>query len=309
MKIVALAGGVGGAKLVDGLARCVPDGDLTVVVNTADDFDHFGLRICPDVDTVCYTLAGKANPVTGWGRAGETWSVLESLRELGAPGWFQLGDSDLATHLERTRRLAAGESLSQITAAFCRAWGIAAKVLPMSDQRVSTMVQTRNDGELPFQEYFVARRCEPAVTGFRFEGIENALPAPGVLESLRAADVIILAPSNPWVSIGPIAALPGVLDALRAGRVLAVSPLIGGQAVKGPAAKMYHDLGITPSSKAVAEHYRSFLDIMVLDHADSHEATEIEQWGIISIVTNILIPGTEERERLAREIVTYCEHS
>lgn len=309
MKIVALAGGVGGAKLVDGLARCMSPADLTVIVNTGDDFDHFGLRICPDLDTVCYTLAGLANPVTGWGRAGETWNVLESLRALGAPTWFQLGDADLTTHLERTRRLAQGETLSQVTAALCQAWGIGVCVLPMSDDRVSTIVETREDGDLPFQEYFVRRRCEPAVTGFRFEGLEEAQPAPGVLESLRAADVIILAPSNPWVSIGPVTALPGVFDALQAGRVVAVSPLIAGQAVKGPAAKMYHDLGITPSSRAVAEHYRGFLDVIVLDHADRHEASEIAQWGIISMVTDILIPGTKERQRLAREILAYCGYS
>lgn len=306
MKITALAGGVGGAKLVDGLARCMPAADLTVIVNTGDDFDHFGLRICPDLDTVCYTLAGIANPATGWGRAGETWNVLESLRALDAPSWFALGDADLGTHLERTRRLAAGETLSQVTAAFCRAWGIAASVLPMSDDRVSTIVQTRDDGDLPFQDYFVRRRCEPVVTGFRFEGLEVARPAPGVLESLHAADVVILAPSNPWVSIGPIAALPGVMDALQAGKVVAVSPLLGGQAVKGPAAKMYRDLGINPSSRAVAEHYQSFLDAIVVDHADQQQASEIEQWGIISMVTDILIPGTEERQRLAKEILAFC---
>lgn len=309
MKITALAGGVGGAKLVDGLARCVPAADLTVIVNTGDDFDHFGLRVCPDLDTVCYTLAGIANPSTGWGRAIETWNVLENLRALGAPSWFQLGDADLATHLERTRRLAQGETLSQVTAALCKAWNIPLTVLPMSDDRVSTIVQTREEGQLPFQDYFVRRSCEPTVTGFQFAGLEVAHPAPGVLESLSAADVIILAPSNPWVSIGPITALPGVLDALQTGKVVAVSPLIGGQAVKGPAAKMYRDLGITPSSRAVAEHYRSFLDVIVLDHADQQEASEIEQWGIISLVTDILIPGTEERQRLASEILAFCGYS
>jgi LPPG:FO 2-phospho-L-lactate transferase len=307
MKIVALAGGVGGAKLADGLARCLPPGDLTVIVNTGDDFHHFDLRICPDLDTVCYTLAGIANPQTGWGRADERWTVMENLRALGAPGWFNLGDSDLATHLERTRRLKAGKTLSAVTAEFCAAWGVAQRVLPMTDQPVATMVQTRDDGELPFQEYFVHRRCEPAVTGFRFEGIQEASAADGVLESIQSADAVVICPSNPWVSIGPIVALPGLIDALRSAKTVAVSPLIGGQAVKGPAAKMYQDLGIAPSSQAVAEHYRAFLTAMVLDHTDRDEAAQIEHWGIISMVTNIFMSSPEDRQRLAREILAFCE--
>ena len=307
MKIVALAGGVGGAKLAHGLAQCLPPGDLTVIVNTGDDFDHYGLRICPDLDTVCYTLAGLANPETGWGRAEERWKVMENLRALGAPSWFNLGDADLATHLERTRRLRAGKPLTAVTAEFCAAWGVAQRVLPMTDQPVATMVQTRSDGELPFQEYFVHRRCEPAVTGFRFEGIQAAKAADGVLESIQSADAVVLCPSNPWVSIGPIVALPGVMDALRSAKTIAVSPLIGGQAVKGPAAKMYQDLGIPPSSKAVAEHYRAFLTAMVLDRTDCDEAAQIEHWGIISMVTNIFMSSPEDRQRLAREVLALCE--
>ncbi len=307
MRIVALAGGVGGAKLVDGLARCLASDELTVVVNTGDDFTHFGLRISPDVDTVCYTLAGLANPATGWGRTGETWSVMENLRALGAPDWFNLGDSDLATHLERTRQLREGRSLSQVTATLCRAWGIGVRVLPMSDDPVATIVRTRDDGDLPFQEYFVHRRCEPVVTGFRFDGIQAAQPAPGVIEAIQAADAVVICPSNPWVSIGPITALPGVLETLRAAATVAVSPLIGGQAVKGPAARMYRDLGITPNSRAVAAQYQPYLKGMILDDVDASEATDIEGWGIICMTTSILMSSPEDRQRLAREVLAFCE--
>lgn len=307
MKITALAGGVGGAKLADGLARCLAPGDLTIIVNTGDDFEHFGLRISPDLDTVCYTLAGIANPQTGWGRQGETWTAMESLRRLGAPDWFNLGDGDLATHLERTRRLRAGESLSQVTAAFCRAWGIPQLVLPMSDQPVETFVKTRDEGSLAFQEYFVHRRCEPEVTGFRFVGIEAAQPAPGVLESIRAADAVVICPSNPWVSIGPITALNGVEQALREKFTLAVSPLIGGQAVKGPAAKMYRDLGIQPTAKAVANSYRGSVSAFMIDRVDHAEAEEIQRWGIMTVTTDIIMSSPEDRRRLGREVLAICE--
>lgn len=306
VRITALAGGVGGAKLADGLAQCLKPGELTVIVNTGDDFDHFGLRICPDLDTVCYTLAQMANPETGWGLAGESWRVLSALKALGGPDWFNLGDRDLATHLERTRLLRSGWSLTEVTRQFCEIWGIAGFVLPMSDQPVSTMVQTLEQGELSFQEYFVHQHCEPTVTGFRFAGIESACPAPGVLEALREADAVILCPSNPWVSIGPILALPGVKDILQSKPTVAVSPLIGGKAVKGPAAKMYQELGIVPSAKAVAEHYRDFLRGFALDLSDKSEINEIEQWGIISLVTNILMSTTTDRRRLAEEVLRFC---
>ena len=274
MKIVALAGGVGGAKLADGLAQILPPADLTIVVNTGDDFEHLGLLICPDVDTVCYTLAGLANPRTGWGRRTETFHTLENIQNLGGPDWFQIGDKDLATHLERTRRLREGQSLSQITLHFCQAWGVRHLVLPMSDQSVRTIVDTREDGELSFQEYFVHRKCEPKVRGFRFSGIESAQPAPGVLKSIQEADAVVLCPSNPWVSIDPILALPGLRSALAAKIVLAVSPIIGGQTVKGPAAKMYTELGFRPSALAVARHYADFLTGFILDMVDEAMAKE-----------------------------------
>lgn len=305
MRIAALAGGVGGAKLADGLAQLLPDDHLSVVVNTGDDFEHLGLRICPDLDTVCYTLAGLANPVTGWGRADESWQVFDQIEKLGGPAWFHLGDRDLATHLERTRRLRQGESLSEIMRAFCDRWGVHARVMPMTDQTVGTVVLTRDDGELPFQEYFVARRCEPVVTGFRFEGMESAQAAPGVLDALASADAVILAPSNPWVSIGPILALPGVMDILKQKKTVAVSPLIGGKALKGPAAKMYAELGLVPSAKAVAQHYRSFLNGLMIDRADENEASEIARWGIILDVTDIIMADVPDRRRLAEEVLTF----
>ncbi|HEY3473049.1 MAG TPA: 2-phospho-L-lactate transferase CofD family protein, partial [Anaerolineales bacterium] len=198
MKIVALAGGVGGAKFAHGLSQILPPEDLTLIVNTGDDFEHYGLYICPDLDTVCYTLAGLANPETGWGRAHETWNVIENATKLGGLAWFRLGDQDLGTHLERTRRLKEGATLSQITREFCEAWGIKQTILPMSDQPVRTIVETE-EGDLAFQEYFVHRHCEPRVTGFRFEGAQTAEPAPGTREAIRSADAIIVCPSNPWV--------------------------------------------------------------------------------------------------------------
>ena len=238
MNVVALAGGVGGAKLADGLAQVLAPEDLTIIVNTGDDFSHLGLHISPDLDTVCYTLAGIANPATGWGQADETWLALESIGQLGGPTWFRLGDRDLGVHLERSRRLATGQPLSRITHSFCRAWGIGPRILPMSDDPVPTWVDTL-EGELPFQIYFVQRQCHPHVTGFRFAGAESASPAPGVLEALQEADQIIFCPSNPWVSIDPILAIPEVRDTINTRRsanlavVSAVSPIIAGTTVKG----------------------------------------------------------------------------
>src|SRR6185503_2850541 len=251
MKIVALAGGVGGAKLAHGLAQILPPEDLTVIVNTGDDFEHYGLNICPDLDTVCYTLAGLANPTTGWGRINESWNVIENISKLGGPAWFRLGDQDLGTHLERTRRLKGGESLSQITKDFCKAWGIGHTVLPMSDQPVRTIVETEA-GELAFQEYFVHHRCEPKVKGFRFEGADRAEAVPEAKAALQSADAVVICPSNPWVSIDPILKIIPIKNK----PVYAVSPIIGGETVKGPAAKMYRELGIEPSALAVANHYR-----------------------------------------------------
>jgi len=309
LKVLALAGGVGGAKLAAGLAQTLPPADLIVVVNTGDDFQHFGLRISPDLDTVCYTLAGLANPDTGWGRAGESWTVMEAVSLLGGPSWFQLGDRDLGTHLERTRRLQEGQPLSQITRHFCQAWGVLPTVLPMSDDPVATMVHTAQ-GVLPFQEYFVHLRCEPQVTGFHFEGLHQARPAPGVLEAIQQADLVVICPSNPWVSIAPIVELPGIKPALQGLPVVAISPIIAGQAVKGPAAKMYRELGIQPSAAAVAAHYGSQIDGgllsgFVIDTQDAAQAQLIASAGLAVLVTETLMLDAAGRRRLAGKVLEF----
>lgn len=300
MKIVAFAGGVGGAKLAQGLAQTLPQKDLTIIVNTGDDFEHLGLYICPDLDTVCYTLGGLANPETGWGRAGETWNTIANVEKLGGPAWFRLGDSDIATHLERTRRLKEGKSLSEITKEFCKAWGIEATVLPMTDSPVRTMVDS-DEGELAFQEYFVHRQCQPRVKGFRFDGVEVAEPAQGVREALASADAIIFCPSNPWVSIDPILSVVKEVNK----PVFAVSPIIGGKTVKGPAAKMYSELGIEPSAYAVAKHYRTILKGFVLDTTDAAMEKEIQDLGFATLVTNTLMNQLTDRARLANDVLNF----
>lgn len=302
MKVVALAGGVGGAKLVDGLQSVLPPGDLTVIVNTGDDFEHFGLTICPDLDTVCYNLAGLDNPETGWGRRDESWRVFHTMEQLGGPTWFALGDLDLATHLERTRRLQAGEPLSAITADFSNRWGISSTVLPMSDLPIPTRVLTE-EGELAFQEYFVARRCEPKVTGFHFENILQAAPAPGVLEAIAAAEAVVICPSNPWVSIDPILGVPGIREALSQKLVVAVSPIIGGKAIKGPAAKMYTELEIEPSAAAVAWHYGGLLSGFVIDNVDEILTKNI---GIPHLITGTIMVEREQRSTLAEEVLSFA---
>jgi LPPG:FO 2-phospho-L-lactate transferase len=303
LKIVALAGGVGGAKFAHGLAQILPPEDLTIIVNTGDDFEHYGLYICPDLDTVCYTLAGLANTETGWGRAGETWNVIENSARLGGPDWFRLGDQDLGTHLERTRRLKEGHTLSQITQDFCQAWGIQQRVLPMSNQPVRTFVETE-EGDLAFQEYFVHRRCEPRVTGFRFEGREEAEPAPRVQEAIQSADAIVICPSNPWVSVDPILRILSPIQWGGDMRVIAISPIIGGQTVKGPAAKMYRELGIEPSALAVARHYCDFVTDFVFDTVDKQLEGEIRSLGMRTFVTNSLMNSHDDRKRLANNVLS-----
>ena len=302
MSIVALAGGVGGAKLADGLARVLSPRELSVVVNTGDDFKHFGLYISPDLDTVCYNLAGLDNPNTGWGRNGETWTAFGEIDRLGGPTWFQLGDRDLGTHLERTRRLQAGDSLSKITADFCKAWGISSVVLPMSDDPVPTIVLTE-EGEMAFQDYFVARRCKPKVTGFRFEGILQSTPAPGVIEVIEDAELVIICPSNPWVSIDPILGVPGIRSAIEQKTVVAVSPLIGGKALKGPAAKMFSELEIEPSALAVAQHYGELLNGFVFDRQDKNLTKFI---GFPSLITDTIMVEREQRKSLAEEVLSFA---
>jgi len=297
MKIVALAGGVGGAKLAHGLAQILAPEDLTIIVNTGDDFEHLGLYICPDLDTVCYTLAGLANPETGWGRINETWNTISNIEKLGGPNWFRLGDQDIATHLERTRRMKAGQSLSQITKEFCKAWDIKHTILPMTDSAIRTIVDT-DEGELAFQEYFVHRQCEPRVKGFRFDGVQFAEPAVGARKALDSADAVVICPSNPWVSIDPILRVIQKINK----PVIAVSPIIGGKAIKGPAAKMYQELGIDPSALAVAEHYRDLISGFVLDNADAALSDKIETK---TLVTNTIMNSYEDRAQLATDVLHF----
>lgn len=309
--VVALAGGVGGAKLAHGLARILLPEKLTVIVNTGDDFEHLGLRICPDLDTVCYTLADLANPETGWGRIGETWHALASMAELGGPTWFRLGDRDLGTHLERTRLLTLGWPLSRITKEFCRAWNVEQSILPVTDDIVPTIVYT-DQGVLPFQEYFVKNKCQPKVKGFEFSNVDEATPAPGVLNSIKESEMVIFCPSNPWVSVDPILAIPGIREELLnlTVPIIAVSPIIAGEAVKGPAAKMYAEMGIQPSALAVADHYGymrkgGLLTGFVLDTLDENVSLGIQSRGIETYVTNTLMPTNSERRRLAREVLEF----
>jgi len=304
MKVTALAGGVGGAKLAHGLAQVLAPEALSVIVNTGDDFVHLGLHISPDLDTVMYTLGGLANAETGWGLAGETWSFMEALERLGGATWFRLGDRDLATHVERSRRLAAGETLSAITADFCTRLGIGARVLPMTDDGVHTMVQT-DQGELAFQEYFVHRQWQPRVTGFRFAGLPGARPTAQVCAALEAADAVVVCPSNPFVSIDPILSLPGVRERLRGKPVVAVTPIVGGQALKGPAAKMLAELGVKASALAVAEHYGAALTGFVLDIVDLALRPAVEATVPRVRVADTVMKSAADRARLAREVLEF----
>ena len=304
-RVVALTGGVGGAKLVSGLVRVLSNDQLTVIVNTGDDFEHLGLSICPDLDSVIYALAGLANPRTGWGRADETWNFMEALRKLGGPTWFRLGDRDLALHHERTRLLGEGHSLTAVTQHICQMLGVATAVLPMSDQPVRTIVIS-DEGELSFQDYFVAHGCEPRVNGFHFDGLETASPAPGVLEALAATDLVILCPSNPWVSLDPILAVSGVREAVAAKPVIGVSPIVGGKTIKGPAAKMFVDLGFESSTLAVAEHFQDLLSGWVIDRQDEALASEITSLGMRVFVADTIMKTSEDRLRLAEEILGFA---
>jgi LPPG:FO 2-phospho-L-lactate transferase len=304
--IVALAGGVGGAKLARGLAK-IAGSDLTVIVNTGDDFDHLDLHICPDIDTVTYTLAGKANPVTGWGLEGDSWNFMAQVTALGGEDWFQLGDRDLATHLLRTQLLRRGKSLTEVTRAIAAQLGVAAGILPMSDDAVRTRVETAT-GVLDFQDYFVRLRCDVAVTGLRFDGAADAVPTPEVTAALDAAEMILFCPSNPFVSIDPILAVAGIFDRLKQARVprVAVSPIIGGKAVKGPAAKMMAELGHEVSSLTVARKYRGLIDGMVIDLEDAHLTEAIEALGIAVLTTRTLMRTPEDSTALASETIAFA---
>jgi len=305
--VVALCGGIGGAKLALGLSRIVPGDDLMLVGNTGDDFDHLGLMISPDLDTVMYTLAGLDDPQRGWGRRNETWTFMGALGALGGETWFALGDGDLATHVERTRRRAAGEALSAITADFCRRLGIAARLVPMTDDSVRTSLRTE-EGWLDFQDYFVRRRCAPRVREIAYDGAASARAHPDVLAALRERRLraIVICPSNPFLSIEPILAVAGVREAIAraAAPVVAVSPIIGGRAVKGPTAKMMTELGLEVSAVAVARRYQDLLDGYVLDRADAAGA---EKLGIPVTLAHTLMTTLADREELARRVLASAD--
>ena len=302
--VLALAGGVGGAKLVLGLARQLPPERLTVVVNTGDDETFHGLHVSPDLDTMLYTLSGLANPETGWGIAGDTFHGLEMLSRYSEETWFNLGDRDLATHIRRSQLLREGATLSGVTAELCRALGVAHRVVPMSDQPVRTFLATE-DGELAMQDYFVRRRSEPAVSGVSYRGAEQAGLSPGFAEALAKADMVVLCPSNPLLSMGPILALPGVRQQLVAtGRLrVAVSPLIGGAAVRGPAAKIMGELGYAATSLGVARLYRGLCDIFLIDPQDEPLSPAIAELGMQPMVGPIMMETDEDKLTLARFIL------
>jgi LPPG:FO 2-phospho-L-lactate transferase len=304
--VLALCGGVGGAKLALGLYRALGP-RLTVVVNTSDDFEYLGLNISPDLDTVLYTLGGIADAKRGWGRAQETWQFMGALRALGAETWFQLGDRDLAMHVQRTEWLRAGNKLSAFVAHTARQFGIAARILPMSDSAVRTIVET-DEGSLPFQRYFVGRRCEPAVKAIRFVGAAVAEPTAGVLELLASPSLhaTVICPSNPYLSVDPILAVPGVAAALSTARapVIAVSPIIGGQAVKGPTAKIMAELGIAVTNESIASHYRGLIAGLVIDEADAADRARVD---VPVLVAHTMMRDMADRERLAGQIIAFAE--
>jgi LPPG:FO 2-phospho-L-lactate transferase len=308
--VVALSGGVGGAKLVWGLAVAMDPLNLTVIANPGDDFEHLGLAICPDLDTVTYTLAGHANQYTGWGRANETWTFMDALESIGGETWFRLGDGDLALQVERTRRLSAGECLGDVTADICHRWGIAANIRPASGSRVRTVVET-DIGDLSFQHYFVRDQCAPRVTGFRFDGASTARPDEAALASLADPSLraVLICPSNPFISIDPILAIPGYRAAIAAtsAAVIAVSPIIGGQAVKGPAAKMLEELGLAVSAQSVWRHYGDLIDAIVLDTADVRLADAARADGLDVLVTPTVMGDDAGKKALAHAILAFAD--
>ncbi|MDE8653494.1 2-phospho-L-lactate transferase [Novosphingobium album (ex Liu et al. 2023)] len=301
--ILALSGGVGGAKLAAGLAAVLPPERLTIAVNTGDDFEHLGLTVCPDIDSVTYALAGLNDTVRGWGVKDETWQAMAMLKALGEPDWFNLGDRDLGMHIARSWHLRSGETLSQVTARLTRALGIAHAIVPMSDAPVRTQVRTEQ-GWLDFQRYFVAEQCRPAASAIRFAGTPGAAPSPGFAAALARDDLaaVVICPSNPYLSVDPILAVDGVRAALaaRAVPVIAVSPLVGGKALKGPLAKLLGELGQTVSNAAIAAHYAGLLDHLVIDQSDAADAGGLRAGGVSATITGTVMCDADDRERLAR---------
>ena len=301
LKVAVLAGGVGGAKLVLGFDRILEAGNLSVIVNTGDDFRHFGLQICPDLDSVCYALAGLANKTYGWGQENESWQVANALADLGAPTWFQLGDRDLATHLERTRLLESGKSLQDATQILCNRFGILSQVYPMTDEPAATMIETKQGSLLTFQDYLVRLSAEPEVARVVLNEAERAELLPAAKKAIEEADLVVLAPSNPWVSIDPILTLKDVRKMLTSKTVYAVSPIIQGKALKGPAAKMFAELGIEPSSQAVLDHYRDFLDVFVYDLSDD----QLLDQEVETVQLQTIMKTDEDKIALAEAIANH----
>ncbi len=303
--ICALAGGVGAARFLRGLVEVVPADDVTAVVNTGDDTDLHGLHISPDLDTVVYTLAGAINPETGWGLVDETWRVMASLEQLGGVTWFRLGDRDLATHCYRTQRLSEGAALHQVTEELCRSWGVGVRVVPMSDDPVRTHLRLADGPEVGFQEYFVRLGHDVAVRGVRFAGSETARPAPGVIEALDAGERVVVCPSNPVVSIGPILSVPGVSERLRAARdrVVGISPIIAGAALKGPADRLLRELGFESSVVGVARWYAEWMGTLVIDEADADLAGNVEAEGVRCLVAPTVMSSVGHSSALARTVL------
>jgi LPPG:FO 2-phospho-L-lactate transferase len=305
--LTALAGGVGAARFLRGLVDVVPPTEVTAIVNTGDDDVFHGLCVSPDLDSVTYTLAGVSNPETGWGLEGETFRTMEAIERFGVATWFRLGDRDLATHLFRTERLRAGATLSEVTREVTAAFGVGARLLPMTDDRVATRITVEHDDggreELAMQDWFVRRGAEPPVLAVRFDGAEAAVPAPGVLEALASAETILVCPSNPVISIGPILAVPGIRDLLvsRRDRVVGVSPIIGGRPVRGPADRLMEPLGIEVSCVGVARAYREFCHTLVIDATDRAHAPAIEALGVRAVVADTLMRDSRVAAALARE--------
>jgi LPPG:FO 2-phospho-L-lactate transferase len=302
--IVVLTGGTGGAKLIEGLAAEIKSADLTIISNTADDYVFHGLQVSPDLDTITYTLAGMIDPAKGWGIKDDTFAALEQLRRLGADTWFKLGDRDLATHITRTRLFKEGHKLSAVTATICQMLGVEAKILPMSDDHVETRVNTPQ-GEISFQEYFVKYRWSPEVTALRFDGAERARPGPGVIEAIEGAAAIILCPSNPISSIGPILAVPGIRSALTeaAAPVVGVSPIIGTAAISGPAHKLMTACGKEASAFGVAQCYDDFLDRLIIDNEDRSLVRQIEKLHVEADLADIRMTSLADKRRLASEVL------
>lgn len=303
--ITALAGGVGGAKFLLGLSRVLPPSDITVIGNTGDDIELYGLHICPDLDTIAYTLGGRANPDTGWGLAGESWICLQTLRDYGSNPWFQLGDRDLAAHLWRTQLLKEGRTLTEITSLICNALGVKIRLLPMTDSYVPTRVVTKTGERLHIQEYLVLKQSQPIVREIEYSNIAEARAADAVLQAISRADMIVICPSNPFISIGPILAVPGIQRAIAQSlaRVVAISPIIAGQALKGPAAKMLQELGFGVSAAAVARYYQDLADVFVLDWKDKDLCSEIETLGMRPVLAHTIMNTIEDKIAVARKVL------